>query len=432
MSGITMKQRRGIWLFIVFLVKSLIATNICADEYRTPRAGEEFHTQLFGEPVSVPGRDRRSVTAVSFGALWTPYGTSGYEFIPVGSFYVWRNLEDGRKRFRGEITGVYNDIRFNLAPEGWNGVEGVFTFNNFIIPFDRTESVEGMRQSALDLRWYWFRAGIGLGYRTAISPGNQDNAFEFSLTYEPGFLWFDRARHTSPNFILPQDTYEGQVHIRTRADGLERNLLELPHQGYATGFDLIYGHRANWETWSDPVFGQFQGKDYSDWFAASGHLVVAGGLPFVDSERHRLIGSFYGGFGSRLDRFSAFRLPGRPTGWEQDVIAKPVLPGANFLEFFPRSYAVFDMVYRYEALFFAYPYLRGTWAFIDRPRFRANGTAGNRMDALSSLGGGFVSGAPWNSQVEFEYTYSFGILRDKGGRPGYGGHGLFVLWSKEF
>ncbi len=253
-----------------------------------------------------------------------------------------------------------------------------------------------------------------------------------ALTYEPGFLWSDRANFTAPNSVAPQDTYEGLVHLRLLADALERNLMELPHEGFSTGFDLIYGHRADWRTWGGPVFGQFEGDHYRNWFAVNAHAVVAGPVPFVNVDRHRLIGGAYGGLGANLDRFSAFRLPGRPTGWEWDVLSKPVLPGASFQEFFPRSYAVFETLYRYEALFFLYPYLRGAWAWVDCPRFEAGGSVGNRMDSLPSLGGGVVSGAPWDSQVEIDYAFNFGILRDNDGQPQFGGHSVFVLWSKEF
>ncbi len=119
----------------------------------------------------MPERDRTRVNAFSMGGMWTLQGPSGYGFVPFGSLFVWRNLDDGRKRFRGEIAGVYNDLRANIAPAGWNGLEAVLTFNNLTIPYERVESVEGQRQRAVDLRWYWLRAGFGLGYRTPWRPG---------------------------------------------------------------------------------------------------------------------------------------------------------------------------------------------------------------------------------------------------------------------
>jgi hypothetical protein len=52
---------------------------------------------------------------------------------------------------------------------------------------------------------------------------------------------------------------------------------------------------------------------------------------------------------------------------------------------------------------------------------------------MPTLGVGVVSGAPWRSQIELNYTYNFGIFRDSdGGTPTRGGHGMFLFWSKEF
>jgi hypothetical protein len=51
---------------------------------------------------------------------------------------------------------------------------------------------------------------------------------------------------------------------------------------------------------------------------------------------------------------------------------------------------------------------------------------------MPALGAGLVTGAPWRSQIELNYSYNFGIYRDPGGAPPTkGGHGLFFFWSKE-
>ena len=161
------------------------------------------------------------------------------------------------------------------------------------------------------------------------------------------------------------------------------------------------------------------------------YALAAGGVPFVNSERHRLIASLYGGIGKDLDRFSAFRLPGRPTGYEWEAIALPLMPAAAFNEFFPSRYGIANLDYRFEALFFMFPYIRGTWAVIERLRFTPNGIS-NQMSSLPAVGAGLVSGAPWRSQVELNYAYNFGMFRDPGGGPPtLGGHGFFILWSKE-
>lgn len=90
-----------------------------------------------------------------------------------------------------------------------------------------------------------------------------------------------------------------------------------------------------------------------------------------------------------------------------------------------------DLRYRYEALFFLYPYVYGNWALIDCPRFK-DGSVGHSMDSLPTLGAGIITGAPWHSRLELSYAYAFGILRNPEGQTEFGGHSLIVQWSKEF
>ncbi|MGZ4999344.1 MAG: hypothetical protein ACXV7F_03515 [Methylomonas sp.] len=419
----------------------LLADNVPAEDYRTPRAGEEYNTELWSMPVTAPKRDRRRVTALTLGAQYIPNGPSSSSqgqdyFQPIGALYVWRHPEDNKQRFRGVISGLFNDLRYNLSPEFMHervsGAEFVFTFENLNVPFGRPETGEGKSIDAVELEWQYVRAGLGLGYRTLIGPGHQDNTLEWALTYEPGYLWFDRSKDTAQNFITPQDTYEGRVHFRLRADAMERNIMELAHQGFSTGMDLIYGHRSNWEQWGGPVFGPSHANAQQNYFAASAYMVAANGIPGVKSDRHRLLASAYAGTGKNLDRFSAFRISSRPTTWEWEALSIPDLPGVAFGEFFSRSYGLIDLRYRYEALFFVYPYLRGTMAWIDRPRLKGNGQVGNQMDSLPSLGAGLITGAPGNSEISLDYSYNFGILRNTNGSPQFGGHSLILAWSMEF
>ncbi|HJU05844.1 MAG TPA: hypothetical protein VJ692_11905 [Nitrospiraceae bacterium] len=401
------------------------------EKYHTPLAGEAYHTELFGRQVDVPARDRRHVTAANFGVQWIPNGPSQLELLPFGALYVWRNQNDGHRRFRGTFSGVVNDINYNLGSKSLRGWELVFTLDNFILPLGRSEYVEGQRIQDVEVQWNYIFAGVGIGYRRLLPPGHQDNALEISLTYEPGYRWFARSKGTSPNFIVPTDTYEGRIRFRVRADALDRNLMELPHRGYSIGGDALYGHRARWGNWGGGVFDSPDVQRERNYQAISAYAVAAGGVPFIDSERHRLISSFYGGIGKDLDRFTAFRLPGRPTGYEWEALSLPVMPAVAFNELFPRRYAIADLIYRYEALFFLYPYIRGTYGLVERPRFVGNGAVRNQMDGLPALGGGIISGAPWRSQIELNYSYNFGIFRDPGGKISQGGHGFFALWSKE-
>ncbi len=166
--------------------------------------------------------------------------------------------------------------------------------------------------------------------------------------------------------------------------------------------------------------------------SATAYVLFANGLPFVESDKHRLMTSVHGGIGKDLDRFSAFRLPGRPTGYEWEAVSLPMIHGVAFNELFPRRYAVANLQYRYEALFFLFPYLEATWGLVERPRSTPDGGIKNVTDSMPAVGGGIVSGAPWKSQIELNYSYNFGIFRDPGGAPPTkGGHGMFFFWSKQ-
>jgi len=395
----------------------------------TPLAGEEFHTEVLGEPVNVPPRDRKNVTAASFGVEYLPNGPTFYQVLPFGALYVWRNSDDMRQRFRGTFSGPVNDLTYNVGSHSSSGWELRMTLNTMIIPLGRAEYVEGQIIPDVTVEWSYVFGGFGIAYRRLLDPGHQDNALELSLTYEPGYRWFKGTSKTSPNFIVPNDTYEGRVHARVRKDALERNIMELPHRGYAFGGDFIYGHRTNWSTWGGGPLGV---SDEPEYLMGSVFALTATGVPFVNSERHRLITSLYGGIGQHLDRFSTFRLPGRPTGYEWEALALPMMPSVAFNELFPRRYGIGHLEYRYEAMFFLYPYIRGSWGIVEQARFLPNGSVTLQMDPMPALGGGVVTGAPWRSQVEINYSYNFGIYSDHGGGPPLAGrHGFFVFWSKE-
>ena len=119
--------------------------------------------------------------------------------------------------------------------------------------------------------------------------------------------------------------------------------------------------------------------------------VAATGVPFVHSERHRLVASAYAGIGENLDRFSTFRLPGRPTGYEWEALALPMLPSVAFNELFPRRYGIAHLEYRYEPIFFIFPYVRGSWGIVEQPRFQPDGSIRYKMDAMPAVSGGLVT-----------------------------------------
>ena len=81
--------------------------------------------------------------------------------------------------------------------------------------------------------------------------GNEVSIYNLagSLTVEPGYLYFHPGHDAAPDFGAPQDTFELRGHFSLRGDALKRNLLELPHLGFAFGGDATIGRRFNWDDW---------------------------------------------------------------------------------------------------------------------------------------------------------------------------------------
>ncbi|MBA3967253.1 MAG: hypothetical protein H0X47_16065, partial [Nitrospirales bacterium] len=308
---------RVIWLTILLTLGYIPL--VWGDTDSTPLAGQPHQTELFGQDLYIPSRDRRHVTAINLGINWIPDGPERLELLPFGALFMWHNWTDENRQFRGAFSGAFNDIRYQRGLTSTSPWFTVLTFENVIIPFGRYEYVEGQPIKGVELEWNYIFAGFGLGYRTSLFPWYQDNVFEFSLTYEPGYRWFDGGSKTSPDFIVPHNTYEGRVHARVRVDKLERNLVELLHKGFAFGGDVLYGHRAHWQAWGGSEFNTPDSEKERTYMSASLYAAFAEKMPWAN-DQHRLIVTVYGGIGKDLDRFSTFRLPGRPTGYEWEAL----------------------------------------------------------------------------------------------------------------
>jgi len=116
--------------------------------------------------------------------------------------------------------------------------------------------------------------------------------------------------------------------------------------------------------------------------------------------------------------------------WE--ALALPMLPSVAFNELFPRRYGIAHLEYRYSPVFFISHYIRGSWGIVEQARFLPDGSITYKMESMPALSGGVVTGAPWRSQVELNYSYNFGIFNDHGaGEHTAGRHGFFIFWSKE-
>ncbi|MCM3875812.1 MAG: hypothetical protein NEA02_05265 [Thermoanaerobaculia bacterium] len=399
-------------------------------EDRTPRAGEAFTGSVFGRTVDVPARDRTRVTELWAALQFLPSGPESRTLVPQAALVLWRSRNGGEERVRAVLLGIYDDVRWNRKLDGT--LESVLTFENTALPWARSEFVEGRRIASEELQWSVVRAGVGLGTRFTIAPSLQDNAVEAALTYEPGVLFFRRGSDTSESFQPPSDAYEGRVHGRVRADAFERNLLELPHGGFGAGLDAFWAHRAGWRDWGGGPSGPHAADGTRSWSAISGYALAALPVPFVSSERHRLLVSAYGGAGSNLDRFSTLRLSGGSNAGDFESLSQPILPAAAFDEIATRGYGILNLEYRFEALFFLFLHARGTLARADRLRSDAQGRFVSRADWLNGVTVGLTSGFLWSSTIELFVSRNFGLESESAGVFSAGRNAAYVSFTKSF
>lgn len=394
-------------------------------DYHTPRAGEGFRTELFGQEIRVQPSDLRSVTALDVGSAVNIPGADNKVLMPFGDLYVWRHPDD-QSLFRADILGLYNDIFWSGSSPHLGPLEWVLTFNSYTVPFAQYEVVDGRSVKSEELTWGYVRTGFGVGYRTKVFPGHQDNMLAIDLIVEPGFFYFAKGSDTAHNFVVPNNSFELREHLQLRWDALERNLLSLPHQGFAGGADLVHGNRSNWENWgANDSQSAAGGRDY---VLSSAYFLAAGGVPGVDSDRNRLLCSLHAGVGSDLDRFSAPRIGGgiQTMGEEYGSTWRPILPGSIIQEFFPKHYVVAAGEYRWEPIFFTYLSLNGSVGWLDHLTQAGTGTI-PKDSVFTSLGARVTTGFFFDSRMQLGYNRNFGVIRD--GR--HGGNEILLDFTKD-
>ncbi|MCA8949455.1 MAG: hypothetical protein KDE27_08120 [Planctomycetes bacterium] len=369
--------------------------------YRTPRSGEGIRTTLFGSELTVPARDRRTVSAWQLG-VDAALAADDNEALPFGSLYFWRRPDD-RQLLRASLAGVYDTV-FWAYGDG-SGRELVVTFENYTLPWSTGELVDGVVDDTEQLFWGYVRAGVGVGVRMPVAPFHQENMLASDVVVEPGYSYFGRADTTAAGYRLPDSGADLRLRWITRYDAMDRNLLELPHGGLAIGADAFAGLGPR-----DRSYGEVTVYGFG--------IAAVPGLDPGSGERNRIYASLHAGVGDGVDRFTAQRVGGGPDlrGSEYETTARPWLPGAAYSEFFPEHYAIGSLGYRRELAFFAHLDLGGTLAWLDVDRQRAGGRA-RADETLVAVSARLSTGFVGRTLLQLGYAHNFDVVRD-GSRGG--------------
>jgi hypothetical protein len=398
-------------------------------DHETPKAGEAFETHLLGQPVEVEPRDRSNTMAVVLGAaLWDP-SIGGTSAVPMASFY-YRDIgiED---RIRAQVSGLVNEIEY--AHRTARPIELIARLeNDHRRVFGDSEILDDVKLEDTDLRWGGDSLWLGTGWQLPLKPFAIDNDLRLQLFYRVGHLYFGHTDDTAPDLAIPPSTIEHGPWLRLRIDTIQRNLLELPHNGVAIGADASLTFRDRWDQFRpepgerDPFVQDVEPRHWK----SSGYAVVTSPIPYL-SERHRIEFQVNGAWApaGTLDRYSAFRLGGGPLPKESADLSRESYPGALFDQFIAEHYATVSLEYRVELLFFVYLHLRGTVFHGTMASLSEGGEAsddvrwrGRNGQVLTTA---LTTGFPWDSSLYLEYDLDSGLLQD-----GDLGHAFMLLWSK--
>jgi len=392
------------------------------DEYHTPLAGEPYHTVFMGQPVDVPAQDRGHVTALTLGATYYIPSQGDTSGSPIFSLYIKRIWEESRTR---DIISIFvNDLEYDRTL--WKNLELVARFENNTLPGGQAEVINNQIINSSSQELGTIMASLGPGLRFKVAPFEMDNDLRLQLLSRTGYFYTHRTSETEPNEVLPPDTMLYGAKLRGRYDGMRRNILELPHEGIAAGFDLDYTYRDKWADFGAPPNVFFTKSSTQDYTQFTGYITAVGGIPGL-SEKNRILVSYHGGTTdkSSVDRYNAFRISGGPLPGESDDLARVDYPGTMFGLIPVANYNMVAVEYRRELTFFMYLHLRGTFLQADRVSI----IGANQVGFASSYGKnaliGLDTGFLWNSELYLAYSWDSGFIRN-----GASGSGLILTWNK--
>ncbi len=392
------------------------------EKYHTPLAGEPLHLEFLGGSIDIPARDRGNVSSLELGGIVYLPDITDTTVIPLFALYIRRTWE--RTRLRIVASGIENEAD---GARSFGNFELLGRFENYTNPFSERGFLDNEDVKQSSVKWGTLSGLLGAGLRYPVSPNQVDNDLRLQLFGRVGYLYSKRTSDTGPNVTLPPSTAIYGVKLRGRYDGIRRNLLELPHEGTAAGFDLDFVHREKWDDYGNP-FITFKKEDSQNYYVLSGYVLGAFGIPGL-SEKNRVLASVHGGMIDQksADRYNAFRLDGGPFAFEADDIPRPNYPGALDFETIVSRYVLLNLEYRRELLPFLYLELRGAFIWADRSTVIRVNQIGFKSDSGQTASVAVTSGFLWKSQLYIEYAWDTGFLRN-----GRSGSTLTLLWSKLF
>jgi hypothetical protein len=387
--------------------------------YHTPLAGEAGQASFLGYPVEIPAQDRGHMTSITLGGTLLNPKQGDTRAIPFAALYLRRLEEDYRTR--DTISIFVNELEYDRR---FGNFELVGYFENYTLPGAHTELGNGHSINSTSVVWGTLLGAVGPGLRIPTDPFEVDNDLRIQFLGRAGYFYAGRNHDTGADQLLPPDTLLYGAKLRVRYDGMRRNLLELPHVGFAAGFDVDYLCRDKWRD----LGGTTLSSGNRDYFQLNGYLVGAGGIPGL-SERDRALFSLHAGTtaGDRGDRYNAFRINGGPFPSESDDLPRQHYTGIVYDDILAAKYATISLGYRRELAFFIYLSLVGSYLWADRVSAQDNGLVQLKnttaVSSTASLDCAFFG----NSEFYLAYAWDSGIIR--GGRSG---SGLLLTWNKLF
>ena len=387
--------------------------------YHTPLAGEAGQASFLGYPVEIPALDRGHMTSITLGGTLLNPKQGDTRALPFAALYLRRVEEDHRTR--DTISIFVNELEYDKR---FGPVELVGHFENYTLPAARTELGGGREVKSTSVVWGTLLGSLGPGLRFPVDPFQVDNDLRVQLLGRAGYFYAGRNHDTGPDQLLPPDTLLYGAKLRVRYDCLRRNLLELPHVGFATGLDADYLTRDKWRDLGGGTLSQGN----RDYFQVNGYFVGASGIPGL-SERNRVLLSLYGGTtaGDRGDRYNAFHINGGPFPSEADDLPRQHYTGIVYDDILASKYATASLGYRRELAFFLYLSLMESYLWADRVAAQDNGQVLLRNTTAVSSTASLDCAFFWNSELYLAYTYDSGVIR--GGKSG---SGLLLTWNKLF